>query len=209
VPEVVVLDACVLYPLPLRDTLLRAARQNLYAVRWSKRILDEVARNLIKDQRASPEQTVNLIDAMTRAFEDAEIPEAEIAALEPEMTNEPADRHVLAAAVASDDANAIVTANLRHFPAAACAPFRIEVIHPDVFLCDLYERAPTRVRDALDQQAADLSRPPMTVDDVLERLHASVPEFVIRVRAGGLVAKAWKRAGSLTPPGRLLTCHQI
>jgi len=175
----------VLYPLPLRDTLLRVARQNLYAVRWSRQILDEVARNLIEDRRASPEQAANLIDTMTRAFEDAEISEAEIAALEPEMTNEPADRHVLAAAVASGDAEAIVTSNLRHFPAAACEPFRIEVIHPDVFLCDLYEREPARVHDALDQQAADLSRPPMTVDDVLERLHPSVPKFIIRVRAGG------------------------
>jgi hypothetical protein len=188
VPEIVVLDACVLYPLPLRDTLLRVARQNLYAVRWSNRILDEVSRNLIEDRRASPEQAASLIDAMTRAFGDAEIPEAEIAALEPEMTNEPGDRHVLAAAVASDDAEAIVTLNLRHFPVAACEPFGIEVVHPDAFLCDLYERAPARVHDALDQQAADLSRPPMTVDDVLERLHASVPKFVIRVRAGGGIA---------------------
>jgi hypothetical protein len=183
VPEVVVLDACVLYPLPLRDTLLRVARQNLYAVRWSNRILDEVARNLVQDHRASREQAANLIGAMTRAFGDAEIPAAGIAALEPKMINEPADRHVLAAAVASDDAETIVTLNLRHFPAAACEPFGIDVVHPDVFLCDLHERAPTRVHDALVHQAADLSRPPITVDDVLERLHATVPEFVIRVRA--------------------------
>jgi hypothetical protein len=38
----------VLYPLPLRDTLLRAAQQNLYAPRWSARILDEVERNLVE-----------------------------------------------------------------------------------------------------------------------------------------------------------------
>jgi hypothetical protein len=44
VPFAVVLDACVLYPLPLRDTLLRCAEQNLYEVRWSRRILDELAR---------------------------------------------------------------------------------------------------------------------------------------------------------------------
>jgi hypothetical protein len=82
VVPVVVLDACVLYPLPLRDTLLRVTRQNLYAVRWSRRILDEVARNLIGDRRATPEQAANLISAMQRAFEDAEIPEPLIAALE-------------------------------------------------------------------------------------------------------------------------------
>ena len=153
-PPVVVLDACVLYPLPLRDTLLRLAHQNLYAVRWSRRILDEVAWNLINDRRATTQQAANLMDAMTRAFEDAEIPESEVAAL-----------------------------NLRHFPAAACEPFGIDAVHTDAFLCDMYAEASARVRDALDRQAANLSRPPMTVDDVLDRIRASVPEFVGRVRA--------------------------
>lgn len=100
------------------------------------------------------------------------------------MTNESADRHVLAAAVASNDAKTIVTSNLRHFPAAACQPFGVEVAHPDTFLCSVYERAPTGIHAVLDQQAADLSRPPMTVEDVLDRLHAHVPEFVTRLRAG-------------------------
>jgi hypothetical protein len=92
VPAVVVLDACALYPLPLRDTLLCVAGQNLYAVRWSGRILDEVTRNLVQDRRATPDQAANLIDAMQRAFNDAEVPEASIAALEPTMTNNPSDR---------------------------------------------------------------------------------------------------------------------
>jgi hypothetical protein len=182
VPFAVVLDACVLYPLPLRDTLLRCAEQNLYEVRWSRRILDELARNLVEDCRASPGHAAKLIAAIQRSFEDAEIPVSAIATLEPRMTNESADRHVLAAAVASDDAAMIVTLNLRHFPAAACEPFGIDVAHPDVFLCDVHERAPTAVHAVLDQQAADLTRPPMTVEDVLDRLHRTVPEFVARVR---------------------------
>jgi hypothetical protein len=66
VPFAVVLDACVLYPLPLRDTLLRVAQQSLYAVRWSRRILDEVTRNLIEDRRATPDQAKGLVDAMQR-----------------------------------------------------------------------------------------------------------------------------------------------
>jgi hypothetical protein len=184
VPFAVLLDACVLYPLPLRDTLLRCAEEDLYEVRWSRRILDEVVRNLVDDDRATPGQAAKLIDAMQRAFEDAEIPALAIAALEPRMTNESADRHVLAAAVASNDAKTLVTSNLRHFPAAACQPFGVEVAHPDAFLCSVYKRAPTGIHAVLDQQAADLSRPPMTVEDVLDRLHAHVPEFVTRLRAG-------------------------
>ncbi len=64
-PAVVVLDACVLYPLPLRDTLLRVARQNLYAVRGSNRILDEVTRNLIEHRRATPEQAAHLMSMLS------------------------------------------------------------------------------------------------------------------------------------------------
>jgi hypothetical protein len=139
-PLAVVLDACVLYPLPLRDTLLRVAQQDLYAVRWSLRALDEVERNLIGDRRATAEQAWNLIDAMRRAFEDAEISEDAIGAIEAAMTNEPADRHVLAAAVADGDVAAIVTLNLRHFPAAACEPLGIDIIHPDAS-CALYTSA--------------------------------------------------------------------
>jgi hypothetical protein len=121
---------------------------------------------------------------MERAFDDAEVSQAAIASIEPTMINEPADRHVLAAAVTSD-AEAIVTSNLRHFAAAACEPFGIEVVHPDAFLCELHERAPAKIRAALTEQAAALSRPPFTVNELLDLLAATVPEFVSQVRRSG------------------------
>lgn len=119
---------------------------------------------------------------MRRAVADAEIPEATIAALEPTMINELADRHVLADAVASEDARAIVTSNLRHFPVTACDPFGIDVVHPDAFLCDLHDRAPATVHAALGEQSVALSRPPLSVTDLLDRLEQSVPEFATRIR---------------------------
>jgi hypothetical protein len=51
-PFAAILDASVLYPLPLRDTLLRVAEIELYDPYWSERILAEVTRNLILDRRA-------------------------------------------------------------------------------------------------------------------------------------------------------------
>jgi hypothetical protein len=186
----------VLYQLPLRDTLLRAAQHKLYVVRWSARILEEVARNLIEDQRASDAQAERLIGAMRRAFDDAEVPEPAIAALEPAMGNHP-DRHLLAAAVASHHAQAIVTSNLRHFPPEACAPFEIDVLHPDAFLCDLYERAPQAIHAALADQVAALSRPPMSMAELLDRLAVTAPEFVAQVRSA-LVA-GWVAAGGANP----------
>lgn len=44
----VVLDACVLIPMPLADTLLRMAEApRFYLPKWSQTIMDEVTRNLI------------------------------------------------------------------------------------------------------------------------------------------------------------------
>ncbi|WP_211259294.1 hypothetical protein [Stenotrophomonas koreensis] len=38
---VAVFDACVLYPAPIRDLLLRLAVTGLFRARWSERIHDE------------------------------------------------------------------------------------------------------------------------------------------------------------------------
>lgn len=45
-----ILDACVLYPAPLRDLLLSLAEQELYRPKWSTVIQDEWRRNLLKNR---------------------------------------------------------------------------------------------------------------------------------------------------------------
>jgi predicted nucleic acid-binding protein len=105
-----VLDTNVLYPFSLRDTLLRLAELELYTPLWSARILEEMRRNLAQ-HRITAEQATRIEAAMRAAFEEAEIDTAEIERLEPAMTNDPKDRHVLAAAVAADS-ELIVTFDL-------------------------------------------------------------------------------------------------
>jgi predicted nucleic acid-binding protein len=141
-----VLDACVLYPFTLRDTLLRLAELELYEPYWSDRLLDELRRNLVA--RAIDEQAADrLIEQMLVAFDGATVPEAQIAAIEPSMGNHEKDRHVLAAAKAIG-AERIVTKNLKDFPPEACDSLGIEAIHPDEFLLVLYEMAPDAVARA-------------------------------------------------------------
>lgn len=180
-PFAAVLDASVLYPLPLRDTLLRIAETELYDAYWSDRILDEVVRNLVADGRASEEQARRLTDAMSVAFEGATVPQDAVDQLEPAMTNDEKDRHVLAAAVVGR-AQAVITLNLKDFPTEACEPFAIEPMHPDAFLLDLYSLDPGEVYKAVERQAAALRRPPMSIDDLLERLAVTVPEFAVCLR---------------------------
>jgi predicted nucleic acid-binding protein len=179
----VVLDACVLYPFSLRDTLLRLAELELYDPYWSERILEETRRNLVAN-RVTEEQATHLMAEMTAAFEGALVPEDEIAALEPAMKNHPKDRHVLAAAKAIG-AESIVTLNLKHFTEDTCAPLGIEPLDPNEFLLVLYNIDAKRVRAAVEQQAADLNDPPMTFEDLLGSLAKSVPQFAAELLAGG------------------------
>lgn len=180
-PFAAVLDASVLYPLPLRDTLLRIAEIELYDAYWSERILAEVARGLVADGRASDHQARRLTEAMTAAFDGAAVPRAAIDRLEPAMTNDPEDRHVLAAAVASG-AQAVVTLNLKDFPIEACEPLAIEPLQPDAFLLDLYALDAPRVYAAVERQAAVLRRPRISLDELLDRLAVTVPSFAAALR---------------------------
>jgi len=127
----VVLDACVLFPPRLRDTLLRAAEVDLYQFRWTNEILDEVQRSLVARGHATHYQAQKLVDAIRAAFSQSNV--LEYAQLISSMTNDLKDRHVAAAAVAAN-AQVIVTSNLGDFPDAALTPFGIEVQSPDAFL---------------------------------------------------------------------------
>ena len=68
---VAVLDACVLFPFTLRDTLLRAAADGLYELRWSSTILDEMERNLVATATVRAEGASRLRAAMERCFPEA------------------------------------------------------------------------------------------------------------------------------------------
>jgi predicted nucleic acid-binding protein len=171
----VVLDACVLIPATLRDTLLRAVEKGMYRLHWSDKILDEVRRNLVKRGMTSPEDAQDLIEQMDRFFAEANVRGFEV--LIPAMTNDPKDRHVLAAAVMSRS-QVIVTSNIKDFPKPALDPFGIEAQTPDEFLTYLFYLNPTLMMEILTEQAGDLNDPPMTVPEVLEVLAIVAPSFV-------------------------------
>jgi hypothetical protein len=79
------------------------------------------------------------------------------------------DRHVLAAAI-KGDAEILVTANLRHFPAPTPAPHGIEVLHPDEFVLQLIETVPARVLAAARDHRHSLKNPRKSVDEYLAAL---------------------------------------
>src|SRR5689334_20200630 len=171
---VVVLDANVLFPIALCDTLLRAAHAALYRPHWTRTILDEVERNLVAHERTTAPLARRRRQAMETAFPRALVTGHED--LIPTMTNDPKDRHVLAAAVRVG-AQVIVTENRRDFPSAALAPYEIAAQSADTFLQYLHDMEPVVMEQVIRRQAADLRRPPQSVEQVLARLHRHVPGF--------------------------------
>jgi len=174
------LDTNVLFGGYLCDTLLRLAEVDLYRPQWSADVLDELRRNLI--QRGLAETAVDhRINSMRRAFPEAEVTGYQ--ALIPGLTCDEKDRHVLAAAIRGN-ADAIITFNTRDFPPASTEPFDIEVIHPDDFLLDQIDLDTRQVLETLERQAASYRRPPIRVDELLDKLAvAGVPTFAGRVQA--------------------------
>jgi len=104
-------------------------------------------------------------------------PEAWVEGFEPligGMTNDPGDRHVLAAAVRCH-AELIVTYNRRHFQAGSVQPWEIDVQGPSAFLRGLYDLDAGLFVGKLHEQAATIVVP---LPHLLSNLNKNVPGFV-------------------------------
>lgn len=166
-----VLDANTLYPAPLRDLLLSLAVDGLYHARWTARIHEEWVRNLARNRPELEVQLGALVELMNRSVPDCLVENYEglIAGL---VLPDPDDRHVLAAAIAGH-ADAIVTFNLKDFPADALDAHQIEAIHPDDFVLNQLELRPYEALAAVKKMRARLTRSPQTAAELISTLERS------------------------------------
>jgi predicted nucleic acid-binding protein len=162
-------DANVLYPAELRNFLMHLAMTGLFRAKWSAEVHEEWIRNLLINQpdltRVQLERTRDLmnkhaLDALVTGYEDL-IPGLQLP--------DPADRHVLAAAIRGR-ADVIVTMNLKDFPEAVLESFRIEAQHPDEFILHLLGLSPGTVLSAARAHRASLKNPPKAESEYLETL---------------------------------------
>lgn len=178
----VIYDACVLYPAPLRDLLMRIAVSGVVRAHWSDRILSECFASLAQNRpdisRVALQSTR---ERMCAAIPDGLVTAAPLVSLAIRLPD-PNDLHVLEAAVACG-AQAIVTFNLRHFPPQATTPFGIEAKHPDDFVLDAIGLAPVTLTRITEQQAAALRNPPRSSEELLETLaQQGLPQSVELLR---------------------------
>lgn len=165
----VVYDACLFYPAPLRDLMVRLAQTRRFRAHWTERIHREWTSALLRTRpeldRQRIERTVQLID---RAVPDCLVTGYEHL-IDGLVLPDPNDRHVLAAAIRSD-AQAIVTLNLKDFPQRALDGFGIAALHPDDFVLDLADFEPGLVIAVAKQQRAALQRPTFAPDEFIDCL---------------------------------------
>lgn len=167
---VVLLDACVLYPAPLRDFLIRLATTGLYAAKWTNQIHDEWIRNVLKKRPELEKQLLRTKQRMNTAIPDSLVTDYQ-ALIDGLSLPDPNDLHVLAAAIRSN-AQIIVTFNLKDFPAEALEPYGLEAMHPDVFVEHQFDLSQSGVIATAKRHRAALKNPAKTTDAYLETLAA-------------------------------------
>lgn len=165
----VIYDACLFYPAPLRDLMIRLAQTRRFHARWTEEIQHEWLTALLRHRpeldEAKLQRTMTLInqavpDCLVTGYGDL---------IEQLFLPDPNDRHVLAAAIRSG-AQVIVTTNLRDFPQEALADFDIDARHPDDFILDLADLDPAVVTTAAKLQRAALKNPPLTAETFIDTM---------------------------------------
>lgn len=173
------LDACVLLPLAVADSLMSLAVAGFFAAKWTTAIENEWIRSLEAQRPDLAGKLQYRRDQMRAAIPDWEVRAAAWQALAPGLSlPDDADVHVLAAAIAGH-ADCIVTANLKDFPAEVVQVYGIEAIHPDDFIVNQLDLDPIAALAAFREMRARWKRPDATAE-----------QFAQAMERNGLVATA-------------------
>lgn len=166
----VVIDACVLYPAPIRDILLSMASEGLLKPKWSYMIQEEWTRNLLINRKDLNKTQLNsTIRAMNTAFPDSNVEGFQD--LIPSLSlPDKGDRHVLACAIKCK-ADLITTFNLKDFPIRTIEKYDIQIQSPDELICNLIDLDEKIACKAFIKMISRLKNPPKTKYEVLTALY--------------------------------------
>lgn len=178
----ILLDANVLYPTVMREVILGVAETGVFMPLWSPRILEEWARAAA---RLGPDAELQARSEIARLRVDW--PSSSVLHhLEAEARlwlPDPADVHVLAAAIAGS-ADGLMTLNAKDFPKNILSEEGLYRIDPDSYLarCLLDERDRiVPIAQAILAEAQRLSGEPWTMRKLMKK--ARLPRFGKAVEA--------------------------
>lgn len=176
VPDVIVLDTCVLISNVLRGVLLRLASQACFAPAWSEIIGDEWRRNAARIWDVPPESVAQQWDELQVLFPAAD--QGEVAPFKDGLVfSDPKDWHVIAAARAAlakqpDASVAVLTRNIRDFHRAELRKMGIGLMDPDQMLVGCWGQYRELLSSSLEQVPLELvaaGRPLESLDSILKR----------------------------------------
>lgn len=160
------LDACVLYPMTIRDLLLTFADEELFKPFWSEEIQKEWKRNLLLNRPdLDPRRIEQTSLAMDEFFPDASVEDWQTFSNQISLPDKD-DHHVLAAAIKCE-ADYLVTSNLKDFPTEVLEKFNIKPILPDEFCSMLIQLNQRPAIKAFLKMVGRLKNPSRSISDVL------------------------------------------
>ena len=167
------LDSNILVDAQVRDIFLTIAEAQLIDLRWSEGVLDETRRVLANQRGIERPRIDYLISKIKTAFPRSTVAAATITPL-PVALPDADDLHVLSAAVGAG-CDLLVTNNLRDFPDETVAPLGLSVLSPDAAIVMLVRYFPHQVPAITRRLVAELRRPPVTIQEFLDRLAQRAP----------------------------------
>lgn len=190
-PRVVLIDANVFFAPRMRDLVMHLHADELINVQWTSEIESEWTRNVVKKQDADAEGIQECLRGMRAA-----VPGWEVTGYEKHVDQFEAvdakDRHVAAAAykLSLDDwpgqPVALVTKNIKDFPAKAFEGTQVTRFALGAYVDALYAAEPVRVLKVAESCRKKLKHPPLDK----ERYVAVLMNHGCAGLAGAL-AQAW------------------
>lgn len=179
---VAALDADVLVPILSCDFLLTAFDLGLYEPVVSTEAIAEVERSLVADfPHLDPASLRRRIGQMRDALDD-HLVDSDSLGDAPEAIN-PKDRHVIAAALASE-ASIVVTNDKRLRSEAESAGLGLLAMSADGFAGHLWTLMPDDVNETIDTLVAKRTKRPVTAEELMESMHGAFPTMVRAWLAG-------------------------
>jgi predicted nucleic acid-binding protein len=165
----VLADANILFSRTLRDYFIYAASEGAVEIHWSQQILDEMSRNL-RARLGLPNEVTGRLEQLMNAYIEYALVDVDpgASAAVQDVTMDPGDRHVLAAAL-SIDADVLLTENTRHFPQAWMDAHGIELLAAGELLIRLADEHPHLLLAAHEKVVRFSSKTEGEVLDTLAR----------------------------------------
>lgn len=179
----VFIDTSELFPFTIMDVLLTLAEDFLFTWVWTDELLDEWEDVIVREGQRTSESAASVAAAVRTHFGRYRIdPALYRDKITDELSADPDDR-VNAAAAIHGDVDVLLTRNLKHLRTAPVLAAGVKVITSDEFLCSLLTRRRQGVVESFTRAAAGKRNPPMTPQDLADKLSAAgAPRFVERLR---------------------------